>query len=168
MRRGDDRNEMITRAVKLGACLLEAANRSARRCSISTSQFRSYETSKSASEEQYLNKVNPEVSRNVESSDVVQKSHEDVLNDALEDCEQMTPADADIYSKPKTDKMLDVVVKPKPKLVLTTCSRMKMLHTPTSFTHRRFLPFLMSVAEDGLGTLKGNQSSKIVKGIEQI
>ncbi|GKE64812.1 hypothetical protein Tco_1518973 [Tanacetum coccineum] len=27
---------------------------------------------------------------------------------------------------------------------------------------------MMSVAEDGLGTLKGNQSSKIVKGIEQI
>nr|GEU53338.1 reverse transcriptase domain-containing protein [Tanacetum cinerariifolium] len=142
------------------------------------------EISKSASEEQYLNKVNPEVSRNVESSDVVQKSHEDVLNDTLEECEQMTPADADIYSKPKTDKMLDVVVKLKPKLlyfyvvlmapfiyglsilhrVLTPCSRMKMLHTPTSFIHRRLLPFLMSVVEDGLG----NQSSKIMKGIEQI
>ncbi|GJT53995.1 hypothetical protein Tco_0989049 [Tanacetum coccineum] len=176
VRRCDDRNEMITRAVKLGACLLEAANRSARRCSNSTSQFRSlsvginltHETSKSASEEQYLNKVNPEVSRNIESSDTVQKSHEDILNDALEECEQMTPADADIYSKTKTDKMLDVVVKPKPKVVLTPCSRMKMLHTPTLFTHRRLLPFLMSVAEDGLGTLKGNQSSKIVKGIEEI
>ncbi|GKA89045.1 hypothetical protein Tco_0810857, partial [Tanacetum coccineum] len=81
-----------------------------------------HETSKSASEEQYLNKVNPEVSRNVKSSDVVQKSHEDVLNDALEECEQMTPADADIYSKPKTDKMLDVVVKPKPKLKIASIS----------------------------------------------
>ncbi|GKE26025.1 hypothetical protein Tco_1441409, partial [Tanacetum coccineum] len=75
------------------------------------------EVSKSASEEQYSNKVKPEVSRNVESSDVVQKSHDDVLNDTLEECEQMTPPDADIYSKPKTDKMVDVVVKPKPKLV---------------------------------------------------
>nr|GEV95996.1 hypothetical protein [Tanacetum cinerariifolium] len=42
VRRCDDRNQMITRAVKLGASLLEAANRSTRRCSISTSQFRSH------------------------------------------------------------------------------------------------------------------------------
>ncbi|PWA83889.1 hypothetical protein CTI12_AA158570 [Artemisia annua] len=123
------------------------------------------ESSKSASEEQYLYKVNPEVSRNVESSDVVRKRHDDVLNDTLEECEQMTPPDADIYSKPKTDKMLDVVVKPKPKPVLTPCSKMNLLQTPTSYTHRRLLPFLMSVAEDG--TLKGNQSSKVTKGREQ-
>ncbi|GJX28636.1 hypothetical protein Tco_0236715 [Tanacetum coccineum] len=97
-----------------------------------------------------------------------EKSHDDILNDTLEECEQMTPPDADIYSKPKADKMLDVVVKPKPKLVFAPCSRMKMLHTPTSFTRRRFLPFLMSVAKDGLGTLKGNQSSKVIKGVEQI
>nr|GEV00216.1 hypothetical protein [Tanacetum cinerariifolium] len=106
-----------------------------------------------------------ETSRSVQ---YLSKIHEDVLNDALEECEKMTPADADIYSKLKTDKISDVVVKPKPKLVLTPCSRMKMLHTSTSFTHRKLLPFLMSVVEDGLGTLKGNQSSKIVKGIEQI
>ncbi|GJS08098.1 hypothetical protein Tco_0364894 [Tanacetum coccineum] len=166
VRRCDDRNEMITRAAKLGACLLEVSNldllgdvqfqllnsvlvtslRARRKVFKSPSSF-SYirllpylqdidssnfelidtnlpgknmkvdETSKSASEEQYLNKANPKVSRNVESSDVVQKSHEDVLHDALEECEQMTPVDADIYSKPKTDKKLDVVVKPKPKLV---------------------------------------------------
>ncbi|GKA06653.1 very-long-chain enoyl-CoA reductase-like protein [Tanacetum coccineum] len=109
-----------------------------------------------------------QVSRNVESSDVVHKSHDDVLNDTLEECEHMIPPDADIYSKPKTDKMANMIVKPKPKLVLTPCSRMKMLHTQTSFTHRRLLPFMMSVAEDCLGTLKGNQSSKVVKGIEQI
>ncbi|GJU62418.1 hypothetical protein Tco_1244253 [Tanacetum coccineum] len=207
VRRCDDRNEMITRAAKLGACLLEVSNldllgdvqfqllnsvlvtslRARRKVFKSPSSFsyirllpylQDIDSSNFELIDTNLPGKNMKLGNNalnmvahggqiVESFDVVQKSHKDVLHDALEECEQMTPADADIYSKPKSDKMLDVVVKPKTKLVLTPCSRIKMLHTPTSFTHRRLLPFLMSVAEDGLGTLKGNQSLKIVKGIEQ-
>ncbi|KAI7751949.1 hypothetical protein M8C21_008271, partial [Ambrosia artemisiifolia] len=84
----------------------------------------------------------------VESSDVVQKGQEDVQNDTLE-CEQMTPPDSNIYSKSKTDDGSSVLlVKPTSTRALKSCSRQKLLQTPTSFSHRRLLPFLMSVAED--------------------
>ncbi|GJS75294.1 hypothetical protein Tco_0725175 [Tanacetum coccineum] len=84
------------------------------------------------------------------------KSHKDVLHDALEECEQMTPADADIYSKPKSDKMLDVVVKPKTKL----CNSLLIVVM--------MAPIYIWLFQSSLGTLKGNQSSKIMKGIKQI
>ncbi|KAI3716450.1 hypothetical protein L1987_67339 [Smallanthus sonchifolius] len=90
----------------------------------------------------------------VEGSDVVQKSQEDALNDT-EECVQMTPPDSVIHSKSKTDDIVGV-------LALKSCSRKRLLQTPTSFSHRRLLPFLMSVAGGPL-----NQSLKLEKAIEQ-
>ncbi|KAI3706251.1 hypothetical protein L6452_23864 [Arctium lappa] len=141
-----------------------------------------------SSEKQYSNGVNPNLIRTVESSgspDVVQKNHEDVLNHTLEECEQYTPPDSDIYCKPKIDKSLGVLVKPTDagtvrncsnesndsisasKRVPKPCSRMKALHMSTSFSHRRLLPFLMSVSGDDSCASKTNQSLKLEKAMEQ-
>lgn len=140
------------------------------------------------SEKQYSNSVNPNLIRTLESlgsPEVVQKSHEDVLNHILEECEQTTPPDSDIYSKPKFDKSSGMLVKPTDagtvrncsnetndsisasKLVLKPCSRMKVLQMPTSFSHRRLLPFLMSVSGDDSCASKANQSIKLEKAMEQ-
>ncbi|KVH90915.1 hypothetical protein Ccrd_007032 [Cynara cardunculus var. scolymus] len=140
------------------------------------------------SEKQYSNSVNPNSIRTIESSgspDVGQKSHEDVFNHTLEEPEQTTPPDSDIYCKPKIDKSCGVLVKPTDagtvrncsnegndsisasKLVLKPCSRMKELQMPTSFSHRRLLPFLMSVSRDDSCASKANQSLKLGKAMEQ-
>ncbi|XP_076948034.1 uncharacterized protein LOC143620181 [Bidens hawaiensis] len=111
------------------------------------------------------NSVNAGLVSTVETSDAVQKS-QDVVNDALES-EQTTPPDSNIYSKSKTDNVSGALVKPASKLGLKSCSRLKALQTPTSFSHRRLLPFLMSVAEDYSGPLKEDQSLKPEKAIEQ-
>ncbi|KAI3791161.1 hypothetical protein L2E82_04814 [Cichorium intybus] len=100
-------------------------------------------------------------------SDVMEKSHEDVINNTLEECEQMTPPDSDIYSKPNIDKSSIKICNNESndsisssKLVLKSCSRMKMLQTPTSFSHRRLLPFLMSVSGDDSWASNSNQPLK--------
>ncbi|KAI3523590.1 hypothetical protein L1887_01826 [Cichorium endivia] len=100
-------------------------------------------------------------------SDVMEKSHEDAINNTLEECEQMTPPDSDIYSKPNIDKSSIKICNNESndsisssKLVLKSCSRMKMLQTPTSFSHRRLLPFLMSVSGDDSWTSNSNQPLK--------
>ncbi|XP_076896870.1 uncharacterized protein LOC143550005 [Bidens hawaiensis] len=112
------------------------------------------------------NSVNAGLVSTVETSDAVQKSQEDVVNDSLES-EQTTPPDSNIYSKSKVDNVSGALVKPASKLGLKSCSRLKALQTPTSFSHRRLLPFLMSVAEDYSGPLKDDQSLKPEKAIEQ-
>ncbi|CAI9290411.1 unnamed protein product [Lactuca saligna] len=58
-------------------------------------------------------------------------SLEDAVIDKLDECEQTTPPDSVLVSK----------------MVLKQSSRMKMLQTPTSFSHRRLLPYLTSVSE---------------------
>ncbi|XP_023762984.1 uncharacterized protein LOC111911438 [Lactuca sativa] len=111
-------------------------------------------------------------------SDAIQKNHEDACNETMEECLQMTPPDSDIYNKPNLDKTPEVLLKTtdadtvknfsnenkdsisSSNLVLKSCSRMKMLQTPTSFSHRRLLPFLMSVSGDDSGVSKSNQLSK--------
>ncbi|KAI3743481.1 hypothetical protein L1987_61191 [Smallanthus sonchifolius] len=62
----------------------------------------------------------------------------------------MTPLDSDIHSKSKIDNIVGVHVNPKLKPALKSCSRKKVLQTPTYFSHRRLLPFLMSVVGDPL------------------
>lgn len=100
-------------------------------------------------------------------SEVMEKSHEDAINNTLEECEQMTPPDSDIYSKPNIDKSSIKIYSNESndsisssKLVLKSCSRMKMLQTPTSFSHRRLLPFLMSVSGDDSWASNSNQPLK--------
>ncbi|CAH1428847.1 unnamed protein product [Lactuca virosa] len=118
-------------------------------------------------------------------SDAIQKSHEDAFNETMEECLQMTPPDSDIYNKPNLDKTPEVLQKTadadtvknfsnenndsvsSSNLVLKSCSRMKMLQTPTSFSHRRLLPFLMSVSGDDSGVSKSNQLSKPENTSEQ-
>lgn len=82
-----------------------------------SSNFEIVETTLPEQAQKYTNKA-PDLYNMVESSDVGQKSHEDDLNDALEECEQMTPPDSDVYSKSKTDKILAVPVKLTSKLVM--------------------------------------------------
>ncbi|KAL7594712.1 hypothetical protein Lser_V15G29517 [Lactuca serriola] len=118
-------------------------------------------------------------------SDAIQKSQEDACNETIEECLQMTPPDSDIYNKPNLDKTPEVLLKTtgadtvknfsnenndsvsSSNLVLKSCSRMKMLQTPTSFSHRRLLPFLMSVSGDDSGVSKSNQLSKPENTSEQ-
>ncbi|KAL7596604.1 uncharacterized protein LOC111883864 [Lactuca sativa] len=64
-------------------------------------------------------------------ADCAFKSQEDAVIDKLDECEQTTPPDSVSVSK----------------MVLKQSSRMKMLQTPTSFSHRRLLPYLTSVSE---------------------
>ncbi|CAH1452922.1 unnamed protein product [Lactuca virosa] len=64
-------------------------------------------------------------------ADCAFKSQEDAVSDTLDECEQTTPPDSISASK----------------MALKQSSRMKMLQTPTSFSHRRLLPYLMSVSE---------------------
>ncbi|KAI3823114.1 hypothetical protein L1987_04543 [Smallanthus sonchifolius] len=120
-----------------------------------------------SSEKQFSNSVNDGLISTVKGSDVVQKSQEDVLNDTVEDCVQMTPPDSDIISKSKIDNIVGVHANPKLKPALKLCSKKKVLQTPTSFSHRRLLPFLMSVAGDFSSPLKDNQSLILEKAIEQ-
>ncbi|KAJ0606187.1 hypothetical protein HanHA300_Chr02g0071251 [Helianthus annuus] len=111
-------------------------------------------------EQQLSNGANAGLVSTVESSDVVQKTQEEVVNDTLK-CEQMTPpSDSITYNKSKTDDVSSgVLVKPT--------STRKLLQTPTSFSHRRLLPFLMSVAEDYSCPLNDNKSLNLEKAIEQ-
>nr|XP_043624935.1 uncharacterized protein LOC122596423 [Erigeron canadensis] len=118
-------------------------------------------------EKQYSNGGNPDITTTVENSDLVQKNNEDVINDALEESEQMTPPDSDVYSKSKVDKLLDVHAKPASKPVLRPYSRMTLLQTPTSFSHRRLLPFLMSVAGDNSCAPKDGQSLILEKASDR-
>lgn len=110
-------------------------------------------------------------------SDTIQKSHEDACNETIEECLQMTPPDSDIYNKPNLDKTPEVLLKitgadtvksfsnenidsvSSSNPVLKSCSRMKMLQTPKSFSHRRLVPFLVSVSWDDSGASKSNQIS---------
>ncbi|KAK9072486.1 hypothetical protein SSX86_008920 [Deinandra increscens subsp. villosa] len=117
-------------------------------------------------EKQNSYSVNDGLISTSEGSDVGQRSQEDALNDTLA-CEQMTPPDSDIRSKSKIDDIVGVPVNPQPKPALKPCSRKKVLQTPTSFSHRRLLPFLMSVAEDYSCSVKSNQSVKPLKPTEQ-
>ncbi|MFS7916379.1 hypothetical protein Hanom_Chr02g00176421 [Helianthus anomalus] len=119
-------------------------------------------------EKQLSNSVSAGLVSTVESSDVVQKIQEDVVNDTLK-CEQMTPpSDSITYNKSKTDDVSSgVLVKPTSTRALKSCSRQKLLQTPTSFSHRRLLPFLMSVAEDYSCPLNDNKSLNLEKAIEQ-
>ncbi|KAM0013666.1 hypothetical protein Hdeb2414_s0041g00737341 [Helianthus debilis subsp. tardiflorus] len=119
-------------------------------------------------EQQLSNSANAGLVSTVESSDVVQKTQEDVVNDSLK-CEQMTPpSDSITYNKSKTDDVSSgVLVKPTSTRALKSCSRQKLLQTPTSFSHRRLLPFLMSVAEDYSCPLNDNKSLNLEKAIEQ-
>ncbi|KAJ0617183.1 hypothetical protein HanIR_Chr02g0098621 [Helianthus annuus] len=119
-------------------------------------------------EKQLSNSVNAGLVSTVESSDVVQKTQEDVVNDTLK-CEQMTPpSDSITYNKSKADDVSSgVLVKPTSTRALKSCSRQKLLQTPTSFSHRRLLPFLMSVAEDYSCSLNDNKSLNLEKAIEQ-
>ncbi|KAK1435331.1 hypothetical protein QVD17_01092 [Tagetes erecta] len=117
-------------------------------------------------EKQVLDGVNDGIITTVESFDFVHKRQEDVLDDTLV-CEQMTPPDSDIHSKSKIDNVLGVTVNPKLKPAFKSCSRKKVFYAPTSFSHRRLLPFLMSVAEDLSCSSKGDQFSKHEKAVEQ-
>ncbi|KAJ0941643.1 hypothetical protein HanRHA438_Chr02g0096681 [Helianthus annuus] len=119
-------------------------------------------------EQQLSNGANAGLVSTVESSDVVQKTQEEVVNDTLK-CEQMTPpSDSITYNKSKTDDVSSgVLVKPTSTRALKSCSRQKLLQTPTSFSHRRLLPFLMSVAEDYSCPLNDNKSLNLEKAIEQ-
>ncbi|KAJ0806763.1 hypothetical protein HanPI659440_Chr02g0092941 [Helianthus annuus] len=119
-------------------------------------------------EKQLSNSVNAGLVSTVESSDVVQKTQEDVVNDTLK-CEQMTPpSDSITYNKSKTDDVSSgVLVKPTSTRALKSCSRQKLLQTPTSFSHRRLLPFLMSVAEDYSCPLNDNKPLNLEKAVEQ-
>ncbi|KAF5820136.1 hypothetical protein HanXRQr2_Chr02g0085391 [Helianthus annuus] len=119
-------------------------------------------------EQQLSNGANAGLVSTVESSDVVQKTQEDVANDTLK-CEQMTPpSDSITYNKSKADDVSSgVLVKPTSTRALKSCSRQKLLQTPTSFSHRRLLPFLMSVAEDYSCPLNDNKSLNLENAIKQ-
>ncbi|KAD5508882.1 hypothetical protein E3N88_16585 [Mikania micrantha] len=119
-----------------------------------------------SSEKQLSNSVNDGIISTIEGSSVGQKSQEDALNAALV-CEQMTPPDSDIHSKSKINNIRSVPEYPKLKPALKSCTSKKVLQTPTSFSHRRLLPYLMNVAGDHSCSSKCNQPVKSEKALEE-
>ncbi|KAJ9555538.1 hypothetical protein OSB04_010152 [Centaurea solstitialis] len=134
-------------------------------------------TNVKSSEKQYASSVNPILIGNGEGSgspEVVQKSHEGALNQVLEECEQTTPPDSDIYSNPKIDKSLDVLVKPTDTGTASNCSNdsndsisASKQDSDLDMELSLIADFFMRVSYTLLGASKANQSIKLEKAIEQ-
>ncbi|XP_034685119.1 uncharacterized protein LOC117914062 [Vitis riparia] len=104
---------------------------------------------------------------------------------------QMTPPDADIFSKPEADEgegngaqcvsqsTENILLKQpsgsirkndsmsRSRSVLNPCSRLKLFKTPGSFSYRRLLPYLMDIAKENSCASKNVQCPKPEMGLEE-
>ncbi|KAF8388481.1 hypothetical protein HHK36_027153 [Tetracentron sinense] len=84
----------------------------------------------------------------------------------LQSLEEPTSGNGEVFCSTKVGKNNNF--NPKRRMeVLRPCSRMKLFKTPSSFSYRRLLPFLMDIAKDNSSAVKLSPSPEAEKSVER-